>query len=312
MSKDAAHADYLVGRLAMGDKAALGELIARWREAVIWYFKKRTYLTLDFEHLAGLVFDKVARKAPSYIAQGRFAGWLFAIAKNVLRDEIMRYNRERARNGLWHVSKQGSRGTQANNWGSMDKYEKNRANPDGSDASDSANASKGAPVTPDSDRERGEVVDVSFHARGIDLSARFSPRELERNGYSLPSEVKQFFRGFGLVDGPTSEIWKKSYTNMKINDSKSAVGDVITMKGPTTPNGATLAQAPTPDRTPAMPFTPNDATVATCAICARRSHTSPVGEEHVCARCEREAAVNWFVALQLAAIQPELAAISRS
>ena len=43
--------DYLVGRLAMGDKAALGELIARYRKAVIGYFRNRTYLTLDFEHL---------------------------------------------------------------------------------------------------------------------------------------------------------------------------------------------------------------------------------------------------------------------
>ena len=80
--------DYLVGRLAMGDKAALGELIARYRKSVIGYFENRTYLTLDFEHLAGLTFDKVMRYAPSYIAHGRFARWLFAIARNVLLDEI--------------------------------------------------------------------------------------------------------------------------------------------------------------------------------------------------------------------------------
>ena len=263
--------DYLVGRLAMGDKAALGELIARYRKAVIGYFRNRTYLTLDFEHLAGLVFDKVARKAPSYIAKGRFANWLFAIAKNVLLDEIRRHNRERERNDLWHVSKQGSMGTVAIKAGDS--------------ASDDGDAS-----------ESGEVVDVSFHARGVDMSVRFNPGELRRKGYSLPSELKRMFRRFGLVDGPTPEIWKKSYKNMKINDSKSAFGGVIRMVACASPilNGASHPSAN--ELTPPI----QDKSITTCCVCARRTKCEPVGAESVCRRCEREAASNWFTARQIA------------
>jgi hypothetical protein len=290
MSKDA---DYLVGRLAMGDNAALGELIARYRGGVIGYFRNRSYLTLDFEHLAGLVFDRVARNAPRYIAQGRFSGWLFAIARNVLRDEIKRYKRERERNGLWRVSKNGNVGTHAKNWTGADiislirpgaNTRKSSAGPAsaGSDAIGGGSSSEGG---------RNDVVDVSFHARGIDFSARFSPSELRRRGYDVPKELKQMFRRFGLVDGPTPAMWEKSYKNMKINDSKSAVDGVITMEGGSSPilNGA----PPPPER---------DGSVATCAICARRTKCEPVGAESVCRRCEREAASNWFTSRQIAIV----------
>jgi DNA-directed RNA polymerase specialized sigma24 family protein len=274
---NASDADYLVGRLAMGDRAALGELSARWRRSVLAYLARRTQLKLDFEHLAGLTFDKVVRYAPSYIAQGRFAGWLFSIARNVLLDEIKRYNRERERGGLWYVGKHGSLGT---------------------------HASTLAPaIAPDDRRdEGGDVVDVSFHARGIDMSVRFSPGELRRKGYSVPKEIRRMFRRFGLVDGPTPEIWKKSYTNMKINESETAFGGVIPVERSSSPilNGASHPFSATELPLPTELI--QDKSITTCCVCARRTKCEPVGADFVCRRCEREAASNWFTARQLAVL----------
>ena len=185
--------DYLMLRVAIGDKAALGELSKRYRSGVVGYFTRRSR-SVDAAYLASIVFDKVARKAPSYVARGKFDRWLDAIAKNVLRDELRRGKRERERQGLWHVTKHGSMGSQG--------------------------SSEGA----------SEIVDVSFHTRGVDVSVRLSPGELQRKGYSLSSEIRRIFRPLGLVDGPTPGIWQKSYKNMKINNSESAFGGVIPAK----------------------------------------------------------------------------------
>ena len=260
--------DYLIGRLAIGDRIALGELRARYRRSVISYFRKRTYMRLDFEQLAGLVFDKVARKAASYQPRGRFTGWLFAIARNVLKDELRRGERQRAREGLWHVTRHGSLGKQKPKTGGR---------------------------SPDDEKSAGdmshEVVSVSFHTRGVDLSVRLRPGELQRKGYSLPKEILMMFRRFGLVDGPTLELNKKNYKTMKINDSKSAFGGVIPMRVPyTSYNGST------------PPITPDG---ITCQVCARSSKCNRIGAGYVCSKCEREAATNWFTATQIQILRKE-------
>jgi DNA-directed RNA polymerase specialized sigma24 family protein len=303
MSKDYADADYLVGRLAMGDRAALGELIARYRKAVIGYFGRRTQLPLDFEHLTGLVFDKVERYAPRYIAKGRFMGWLFSIAHNVLLDEIRHYGRERARNDLWHVSNHGSQSTQASN---EPNYDEGEPVPAGGVPASAGSDHIDAPASY-YEGGRSEVVDVSFHTRGIDMSVRFNPRGLGRMGYSDLKEIRRFFRRFGLVDGPTPTIWETNLKNMKILESKSAFGGVKPVErdsSQTAPIASLNGASPPPatELTPPMSFIPYDNTVATCGVCARRTQTSPVGAEHVCRRCEREAAANWFVARQIATL----------
>jgi RNA polymerase sigma factor (sigma-70 family) len=260
---DTATDDYLVGRLAIGDRSALGELCARYRRSVIAYFRKRTWRSVDHEALAGVVFDKVARKAASYEPQGRFTGWLFAIARNVLKDELRRDTRQRARDGLWHVTKRGSVGRQASN----------------------------ACGEPSEDDDAGvyasnELVDVSFHTRGVDVSVRFRRGELEKRGHSDWKEIKRMFRFFGLVDGPTPELNKKSYNITKINAEKSAFGGVIPMERGMQMSCNGSRPPKVQDRT-------------TCQICARRSKCNRVGSEYVCGPCEREAATNWFVARQL-------------
>ena len=179
--------DYLIARLALGDASAFSELTERWRGKLISYFSQRTFYSLDFEHLAGLVFDKVVRYAPRYVAKDRFTSWLFAIAKGVLLDELKRYRREREREGLSWVTKHGSKGSQA----------RNRVRNERSDEPESWSASG------------GEVVDVSFHTRSVDVSLRFRPEELRRKGYGIEKELRSMFRKVGLVDGPTPDLWKK-------------------------------------------------------------------------------------------------------
>jgi DNA-directed RNA polymerase specialized sigma24 family protein len=267
----------LMAKIAGGDRVALGELNARWRRRVIGYFRKRTQLNLDFEHLAGLTFGKVARSAPSYISKGRFVNWLFRIARNVLLDEIRRYERERERNGLWVTTGRGSGGREASSACARNAYE------DSFRVADSF------------DDKGSNVVDVSVHTRGVDMSFRFNPRKMRRKGYGVPKEIRSMFRRFGLVDGPTPEIWKKTYANMKKNDSKSAFGGVIAVEGGSSPflNGASHSVA-------AELTLPKDKNITTCCVCARRTKCEPVGAGAVCHRCVREAASNWFVARQIA------------
>jgi len=262
--------DQLVDRLAVGDRSALAALIARWRRPLIAYFARRTNIKLDFELLAGATLDKVAASASSYVARGRFGSWLFKIAHNVLLDELRRNQRERERNGLWHVTKHGSMGTKKRIAGVIEKDdEEDHLSPN------------------------DEVVDVSFHTRGVDVSMRFRPGELRRKGYSLPSELKRMFRHFGLVDGPTPDIWKKSYNMEKINDSKCAFGDVILTRGGYPP---TNGESPPVELVSATGITQ-------CCICARRTQCQRIGTDYVCRGCEREAASNWFVSRQLEILQ---------
>ena len=259
--------DYLVARLAIGDRSALGELQARHRRSVVSFLRKRAQQRLDYEQLAGVVFDKVARKAATYEPRGRFKGWLFAIALNVLKDELRRDGRKRARDGLWHVTRYGGVGTQTRKA-----------------CGDASSDDEGGYVS-------NELVDVSFHTRGVDVSVRLRPRELQGKGYSVPKEILMMFRRFGLVDGPTLELNKKNYKTMKINDSKSAFGGVIPMRATyTSYNGST------------PPITPDG---ITCQVCARPSKCNRIGAGYVCGKCEREAASNWFTATQIQILRKE-------
>jgi DNA-directed RNA polymerase specialized sigma24 family protein len=266
--------DELVRRLTIGSHAALAELSTRWRERVIRFLASETDFDLDFDQLAQLAFEKVVRYAPSYQARGQFKGWIFRIAKNLLLDEIKRYGRERSRLGRYYTDRNpASIGTQASNACARKSY---------SDAF-------GADGASDAYDDGGDVLDVSYHTRGVDVSLRFSPRELEESGYDVWKEIKRMFSRFGLVDGPTPGIWKKSYKNMKINDSGSAFGGVIA--GDTRfPNGSSPVKCAQYNIT------------ETCCMCGLRTKCSKCGPEFVCRKCELQASRNWRLAKQLAII----------
>ncbi len=82
--------DALVQATALGDTDAYRVLVERWSPRVLAFLTRALGRRADAEDLAQETFLRLHRAAPRYVAEGRFAAWLFRIAGNLARGELRR------------------------------------------------------------------------------------------------------------------------------------------------------------------------------------------------------------------------------
>lgn len=82
--------DQLMIRLQEGDNAAFDELVDRYQSPLIGFFVRNTRDVQLSEDLAQDTLIKLYQQSWDYLPVGRFRGWLFRIARNLLIDDIRR------------------------------------------------------------------------------------------------------------------------------------------------------------------------------------------------------------------------------
>lgn len=82
--------DQLMIRLQSGDNAAFDELVASHQCALIGFFFRNTRDRQLSEDLTQETLLKVYHQAWDYLPLGRFRGWLFRMARNLLIDDVRR------------------------------------------------------------------------------------------------------------------------------------------------------------------------------------------------------------------------------
>lgn len=82
--------DQLMIRLQEGDNAAFDELVDRYQSPLIGFFIRNTRDVQLSEDLAQDTLIKLYQQSWDYLPVGRFRGWLFRIARNLLIDDIRR------------------------------------------------------------------------------------------------------------------------------------------------------------------------------------------------------------------------------
>lgn len=91
--------DELMIRVQQGDSAAFEALVERYQSSLIGFFWHNTRDLQLAEDLAQETLLKVYSQAWDYLPSGRFRGWLFRIARNLLIDDV----RRRSHDALVHV-----------------------------------------------------------------------------------------------------------------------------------------------------------------------------------------------------------------
>jgi RNA polymerase sigma-70 factor (ECF subfamily) len=82
--------DQLMIRLQEGDNTAFDELVDRYQSPLIGFFIRNTRDVQLSEDLAQDTLIKLYQQSWDYLPVGRFRGWLFRIARNLLIDDIRR------------------------------------------------------------------------------------------------------------------------------------------------------------------------------------------------------------------------------
>jgi len=82
--------DDLMIRLQSGDSAAFGAIVDRHERSLIGFFFQNTRDIQLAEDLTQETLLKVYNQSWDYIPLGRFRGWLFRIARNLLIDDVRR------------------------------------------------------------------------------------------------------------------------------------------------------------------------------------------------------------------------------
>ena len=82
--------DDLMIRLQSGDSAAFGMIVDRHERPLIGFFFQNTRDIQLAEDLTQETLLKVYHQSWDYIPLGRFRGWLFRIARNLLIDDVRR------------------------------------------------------------------------------------------------------------------------------------------------------------------------------------------------------------------------------
>ena len=82
--------DRLMIRLQEGDNTAFDELVDQYQSPLIGFFIRNTRDVQLAEDLAQDTLIKLYQQSWDYLPVGRFRGWLFRIARNLLIDDIRR------------------------------------------------------------------------------------------------------------------------------------------------------------------------------------------------------------------------------
>lgn len=80
--------DETLARLASHNPDAFSELYARYLGRVYGYLYARVSNTQDAQDLTAQTFLAVVERLPAYRSQGKFAGWVFSIARHKLADHF--------------------------------------------------------------------------------------------------------------------------------------------------------------------------------------------------------------------------------
>jgi len=93
---DAAELTVLIGRAQRREAAAFDELVDLYASRLYGYFYRLTANREDAEDLLQELFVRLVRMIEHYEHDGRFDGWVFRIATNLLRDRVRRSRKTRA------------------------------------------------------------------------------------------------------------------------------------------------------------------------------------------------------------------------
>jgi RNA polymerase sigma-70 factor (ECF subfamily) len=93
---DAAVLSDLIGRAQRREPAAFDELVELYASRLYGYFYRLTGSREDAEDLLQELFVRVVRTIEQYEHDGRFEGWIFRIATNLVRDRVRRARKSKA------------------------------------------------------------------------------------------------------------------------------------------------------------------------------------------------------------------------
>lgn len=93
---DAAELTVLIGRAQKREAAAFDTLVDLYASRLYGYFYRLTANREDAEDLLQELFVRLVRMIEHYEHDGRFDGWLFRIATNLVRDRVRRSRKARA------------------------------------------------------------------------------------------------------------------------------------------------------------------------------------------------------------------------
>ena len=99
--------DDLMIRLQSGDNAAFGIIVDRHERSLIGFFFHNTRDIQLSEDLTQETLLKVYNQAWDYLPLGRFRGWLFRIARNLLIDDVRRRSHDALVRGVGTSHKGG-------------------------------------------------------------------------------------------------------------------------------------------------------------------------------------------------------------
>lgn len=86
--------DRLMLRIQSGDADAFEELVDRYQGPLIGFFHRNTGDTQLAEDLTQETLLRVYNQAWDYLPRGRFRGWLYRVARNLLVDTTRRQSRD--------------------------------------------------------------------------------------------------------------------------------------------------------------------------------------------------------------------------
>ena len=86
--------DQLMIRIQNGDSCAFDELVSVHQRPLIGFFYRNTRDTQLSEDLTQETLLRVYNQSWDYLAQGRFKGWMFRIARNLLIDNVRKQSHD--------------------------------------------------------------------------------------------------------------------------------------------------------------------------------------------------------------------------
>ena len=94
MPQDYTEDDQRMIRLQEGDPSAFDEIVAVWQTPLYGFFLRNVRDIQRAEDLVQETLLRLYRKAWDYLPTGRFKGWLFRVARNLLIDSVRRQSHD--------------------------------------------------------------------------------------------------------------------------------------------------------------------------------------------------------------------------